>query len=200
MALEEVKNWFKARQLEVGIALVGLILVGVGVFWWKTGGNESDRVEILSASSEATASSQAKIVVDVEGAVGKSGVYEMDPGARIDEALQAAGGITTDADTKWIEMNLNRAGKLTDGMKIYIPSKNDQIPMTKTQTSSNNQISKVININTASQGELESLPGIGPVTAGKIIGGRLYGNTSELLSRKIVGQKVFDQIKDLISL
>jgi len=192
MALEEVKNWFKARQLEVGIALVGLILVGVGVFWWKTGGNETDRVEILSATSEATASSQAKIVVDVEGAVGKSGVYEMDPGARIDEALQAAGGITTDADTKWIEMNLNRAGKLTDGMKIFIPD--------KTNATNTTYKSDKININTASQGELEGLPGIGPVTAVKIISGRLYGNTDELLSKKIVGQKVFDQIKDLISL
>ena len=192
MTLEEVKNWFETRQLEVGIALVGLILVGSGVFWWKTGGNETDRVEILSATSEATASSQAKIVVDIEGAVEKPGVYEMDFGARIDEALLVAGGVTTDADTKWIEMNLNRAGKLTDGMKIFIPD--------KTNATNTTYKSDKININTASQGELEGLPGIGPVTAVKIISGRLYGNTDELLSKKIVGQKVFDQIKDLISL
>src|SRR3989344_9341334 len=117
MTLEEVKNWFETRQLEVGIALVGLILVGSGVFWWKTGGNETDRVEILSATSEATASSQAKIVVDIEGAVEKPGVYEMDFGARIDEALLVAGGVTTDADTKLIKKKPNRAGEVTAGKK-----------------------------------------------------------------------------------
>src|SRR3989344_4596047 len=180
MTLEEVKNWFETRQLEVGIALVGLILVGSGVFWWKTGGNETDRVEILSATSEATASSQAKIVVDIEGAVEKPGVYEMDFGARIDEALLVAGGGTSVARIK------------KRGMKIFIPD--------KTNATNTTYKSDKININTASQGELEGLPGIGPVTAVKIISGRLYGNTDELLSKKIVGQKVFDQIKDLISL
>src|SRR3989344_5947422 len=150
MTLEEVKNWFETRQLEVGIALVGLILVGSGVFWWKTGGNETDRVEILSATSVAIASSQAKIVVDIECAVEKPGVYDMDFGARIDEALLVAGGVTTDADTKWIEMNLNRAGKLTDGMKIFIPD--------KTNATNTTYKSDKININTASQGELEGFP------------------------------------------
>ncbi len=57
----------------------------------------------------------------------------------------------------------------------------------------------LININTASESQLDTLPGIGPVTAQKIIVGRQYGSIDELLSKKVVGAKVFEQLKDKIS-
>ena len=60
-------------------------------------------------------------------------------------------------------------------------------------------VGTLININTSSQSQLEILPGIGPVTAQKIILGRPYGSVDELLGKKIVGTKVFDQIKERIS-
>ena len=58
----------------------------------------------------------------------------------------------------------------------------------------------MVSVNSASQSELESLPGIGPVTAGKIIDGRPYNQVEELLERKIVGKATFEKIKNLISL
>ena len=194
-------DFWESKKLEIGIALAGLVLVGVGVFWWKTGGGEQDRVEILSAATEVQSNKVIKqqITVDVEGAVNKPGVYRLDLGARVGDLVATAGGMTADADTKWIEMNLNRAGKLTDGAKFYIPYKSE-ILNPKFQINSNSQISNLININTGSQAELESLPGVGPVTAGKIINSRPYGDINELLEKKIVGQKVWGQIKDAISL
>ena len=59
--------------------------------------------------------------------------------------------------------------------------------------------SSLVDINTGSQSQLEALPGIGPVTASKIIAGRPYNSVDELLSKKIVGSKVFNQIKDKIT-
>jgi len=181
---------------EVVLALLGLILIGGGVFWWKSGGVEQDKIEIVT---EEQSDKVTKIAVDVGGAVEKPGVYEVEIGARIGEVLGLAGGLSGDADTEWVEMYLNRAEAVKDGMKIYIPSKSEILnPKSEILNKSQNQNSK-ININQASQAELEELPGIGPVTAKKIIDGRPYGRSEELQERKIVGQKVWEQIKESVS-
>jgi len=117
----------------------------------------------------------------------------------VEEAIASAGGITTDADTNWIDMNLNRSEKIRDGMKIYIPAKgakNDQYSISNVQ--SNSVSSGKVDINKASQARLEELPGVGPVTAGKIVNNRPYTGTEKLLEKKIVGAKVWEQIKDLV--
>ncbi|TSC87385.1 MAG: competence protein ComEA [Microgenomates group bacterium Gr01-1014_16] len=179
---------------EVVLALVGLALIGGGVFWWRSGGVEQDKIEIIDSVDIET----GKIVVDVGGAVVKPGMYEAKIGSRIGEVLGLAGGITNDADTKWIDMYLNRAEVVKDGQKVYIPFVNDQassLPSTSLGTSK----SQRININEASLAELEGLPGVGPVTAKKIIDGRPYGRIEELMEKKIVGQKVWDQIKESVS-
>ena len=93
------------------------------------------------------------------------------------------------------------ATKLADGAKIFIPSVGEAVNGGSALNSSSEGIivGALININTSSQSQLESLPGIGPVTAQKIIAGRPYGSIEELLSKKIVGSKVFGQIKDKIA-
>ena len=139
-------------------------------------------MEVLSATISA------ELVVDIGGEVVRPGVYKLPVGSRIEDALRVAEGLTVGADTNYIEKYLNRAAKVSDGQKLYIPSK-----------SASSVQDNRININSASQGELEGLPGIGPVTAGKIMAGRPYQNISELVGRKIVGTKVFEQIKDQIS-
>ena len=180
---------------EIVLALLGLTLIGAGVFWWKSGGVEEDKIEIIEASGEVA----SKVKVDIEGAVEKPGIYELDNGSRIGDVIEKA-GLGAEADTKWIETYLNRAEVVKDGQKVYIPSVNDQASNLKTQTSSNNQVtSSKININNASQAELEELPGIGPVTAKKIIDGRPYGRIEELAEKKIVGQKVWEQIQGSVS-
>ncbi len=162
-------------------------------------------------TQESTTSARSKIRVDVEGAVMSPGVYEMETENRIQDVLVAAGGLSAAADRSWVSKNLNKAAKLVDGGKIFIPSIADanevkkQNSNVKTQSDadgSNNQRSLlgvtigVVNINNASQSELEALPGVGPVTAGKIIAGRPYQAVQELLDRKIIGQAIFTKIKD----
>ena len=178
-----IREWVEAHRWAVLLALVGATLIGAGVFWWKSGSSEPAQLEIIMSATESS-----KLMIDVSGEVTKPGVYQLSGGARVEEALAAAGGITSSADTNYIEKYLNRASKLSDGQKLYIPKQGAE----KTE-------SGLVNINSASQAELEALPGIGPVTAGKIMAGRPYQNISELVERKIVGQKGYDQIKDQIS-
>lgn len=165
--------------------ILGIALLGAGVFWYRTGAGEPDKIEIITNEAKSE-----KIRVDMAGEVVNPGVYDLDYNSRAIDALEAAGGLASGADLDWVEANLNRAAILRDGQKIYIPTKNNQETITKKQT---------INLNSANSGELESLPGVGPVLAGKIISGRPYQEVDELLSRKIVGQKVWEQIKELVS-
>lgn len=187
MVNDVIKEWVETHRWEVLGVLLGAIMIGSGVFWWKSGLGDPVQPEVV-----ISASGSARLVVDIGGEVVNPGVYEFISGARVEEALMAAGGVSAQADQNYIGKYLNRAAKLSDGQKLYIPARNAQPAALNAQNDH-------ININSASSRELEGLPGVGPVTAGKIIAGRPYQNISELVERKIVGSRVFEQIKDLIS-
>jgi competence protein ComEA len=158
---------------------------------------------------------RASIAVDVGGAVRQPGVYMLSMGARVEEALEAAGGIHQNADMSWVEKNINRAAKITDGVKIYIPSKTEtshnedcespnadvaqSCGIVTISTGASQNITPV-SINMASQSELETLTGVGPVTAQKIIDNRPYTDMNQLVSKKAIGQSLFEKIRSHISL
>lgn len=199
MNLDQARSWFEHNRLPVMVALGGLIIFGSGLFWLKTSGQPQTQVEILSASTEQN--STKDIYVDVSGAVNKPGVYQLELGSRVEDALRAAGGLAGGANTQWIATNLNRAMVLADGAKIYIPSQSEtQSSNAGASSSLVKTISEKVNLNSASQSELESLIGVGPVTAVKIISGRPYQTIEELVSKKILGQKTFDKLKDQLTL
>lgn len=151
-----------------------------------------------SDSSSSTKSNEAKIMVDIEGGVIRPGVYSLTASARAQDALIAASGLSNDADRSWVEKNLNLAAKLIDGQKIYVPKLGES--KISSSVSSQDTAANGININSASlQALADSLPGVGPATAQKIVSGRQYGAIEELLSKKIVTEKVFGQIKDKIT-
>jgi competence protein ComEA len=156
-----------------------------------------------SSDVKAAQTTQNTIQVDIEGAVTAPGVYKLTDNSIIQDALVVAKGLGADADRAWIAKNLNLAAKLTDGAKIYIPSVGEeatQITNPNNQTSSTiGSTANLININSADSNALDSLPGVGPVTVAKIVNGRPYQNTNALLDKKIVSQKVFDGIKDKIT-
>lgn len=183
--------------------IVGLVFFGLGFLLLKDTFFETGGVEIIEPNTpDATKSAQIEtgnIVVEINGAVNKPGVYHFQTGARVDDALEIAGGISEKANSKYVSQNINRASKLTDGQKIYIPF-TDQNPVLGAQNTSSLATGGLISINTASIQELESLPGVGPVTANKVIQGRPYGSLEELLSKKIVSTKVFGEVKEKISL
>ncbi|OGE13976.1 hypothetical protein A3G14_03855 [Candidatus Curtissbacteria bacterium RIFCSPLOWO2_12_FULL_38_9] len=172
---ESLENFWennKAKTAVVGMFLFGLFLLafGVGTFALKDSG-EDDAIKIISVEQGDPLN---KIIVHVDGAVNKPGVYELTIDSRVNDLVAAAGGLTEDANTQAI----NLAAKLSDGQKAHIAS---------------------INVNTASEAQLDTLPGVGPVTAGKIIASRPYSSVEELLSKKAVGRATFDKIKDLVT-
>ena len=106
------------------------------------------------------------IKVHIAGSVITEGIVELEEGARIADAIDAAGGTTPDANMQ----NVNLAYKVQDGQKIYIPNTNDEPETEIIQSEEVNLIENgLVNINTATQTELELLTGIGPSTAAKII-------------------------------
>ncbi len=141
-----------------------------------------------------------QVVVDIEGAVEKPGVYKLATEARVQDVLIAAGGMSKDADMERVARGINLAGKIIDGGKIYIPFIGDVETGGSIEAGMLGVESKdLININSAGESELNNLPGVGPVTSQKIINNRPYGGIDGLVEKKVVGAKVFEQIKDKIT-
>lgn len=152
---------------------------------------------------QATASSLLQeLLIDVSGAVVKSGVYRLPFGSRVDDAIVAAGGMTKEADVEKIASSINRAAKLSDGAKVYIPRKVDAERVQGVSTSQSNTTDSTlsISINSASSADLERLNGIGPATATKIMNNRPYSRIEELVEKKAMSQSVFDTLKAQLTL
>lgn len=172
--------------------LLGLFLVslGAGLFIFKNPSTDSD-IQIISAGASVGGSSE--ITVHVDGAVINAGVYKLPQDSRIKEAIEAAGGFAPDADMS----KVNLAAKIADGQKIFIAKIGEKTPSVMGQVSA--ETSSLININTASESELDKLPGVGPATAGKIIASRPYSAPEDLLTKKVVSKSVYEKIKDLVT-
>lgn len=190
------------------IACTGLLLIGYGLITSFVPDNTSSDISfeargISVKKMDVKDDEKGKIAVDVSGSVGKPGVYRLLENARVEDAIIASGGFSADADFDWTQRSLNLAAKVTDGMKIYIPRVGESSPAgggSSTSVIAGASTNSLVSINTASSSELEDLPGIGPVSAGKIIDNRPYGSIEELLSKKAVGKSTFEKIKALISL
>ena len=180
------------HRLSLGLMLLALGLFSGGVIF-SYSRNSNSSVKILSPSPSVV---PAEILVDISGAVALPGVYQLPLGSRLELALKVAGGLTEEADKEYVAQNLNLASVLSDGTKVFIPKKGEEGSFQQTDVLSASRI----NINTASASQLDTLPGIGPKTAEKIINGRPYQSIEELLLKKVVGQSVFEKIKDKVSI
>lgn len=160
----------------------------------------------LSAPLGASAASgRGELVVEIVGAVPKPGVYRLPPGSRLVDLLQLAGGYGPRVDTARAEQELNLAAPVKDGDHIRVPSRDDA------QTSSSAAPiggsgaaprGAPVDINTATQTQLEELPGVGPATAQKIITAReeaRFGAVEELRSRGVLGEKTFEKLRSLVT-
>ncbi len=156
------------------------------------------------------------ILVDIGGAIVSPGVYCFQKGSSIIDAVKKAKGFTTDAGFKYISMRINLATVMLDNSKVYIPFETDYncslltfnlpkeiiditIPDTEAEGDQEEQES-CISINTATSQELDSLEGVGPSTALKIIEGRPYAALEDLLNVSGIGQTTFNSFKDMICL
>lgn len=201
MGLEDLLQRYKVPLAAV---LIGLIFVGLGIF--LSGNQESPKVEILTETPPKAGPASSMISIDIEGAVQAPGVYQLDDGARVNDLLIKAGGLSADADRDWVNKNINLAQKLTDGNKVYIPQKGElesaktNLIISEQTTGITANSSQKININTATASELDGLWGIGEKRAADIINNRPYQTTEELVSRKVIPQSIFEKIKNNITI
>lgn len=152
-------------------------------------------------TSNFQSSTDSTIVVYICGAVKESKVITLKENSRICDAIDAVGGLTNEADLT----NINLAYILEDGEKIYIPKNGEEIKNNEISSylESNTSTNK-ININKATQTELETIPGIGPSTALKIINYRKengkFLKIEDIKNVSGIGDAKFEKIKDYISI
>ena len=196
--------------LYVLIGLMAVAVLGVaGVAIWATlpqggvtldtaRGNAAENGAFLEPVATNGAVVAPALIVDVEGAVVDPGVHSVPAGSRVGDAIAAAGGYSTEVDMAAAAVALNLAEHLTDGQKIHVPARGEVVtlPGGATQPPAGGGL---IDINHADQAALESLPGIGPVTAEKIIAARPFATIDEFDSRDVVGPSVMEQIRPLIT-
>jgi len=211
----------KKYLLEIILLTVALIITITALAIYAKNNQENVDQEI-TANNQPEQTLSRKIFVDVSGAVKKPDVYQVVFGARLKDVVDKAGGLSDEADTVFFNRNFNLARIITDQEKIYIPSVwevNNNIFMENPRTLDyvspasgviNNAptdvqtpklgVSTKINLNSATIEELDQLPGIGKITADKIIKNRPYSTIEELLTKKAVNKSQFEKIKELIVL
>jgi competence protein ComEA len=159
------------------------------------------------ASHPAAASaSQAVVVVQVAGAVARPGVYSLPAGSRVADAIQAAGGYSTEVDPRAAETKLNLAAKLQDAQLIAVPRRGETASGSSgaggASGAGTSTTPGLINLNTATAEQLDTLPGVGPATAQKIIASRQeqpFAKVDDLVTRKIVTASTLSKLRSLVT-
>jgi competence protein ComEA len=209
-------------------ALVGAVLIGGVAFVLAMNGSSDGAVvgpplESGPVAAESAAPVSGALVVDVSGAVSQPGLYHLPAGSRIGDAVDAAGGFGPRVDVARVGRELNLAATVTDGQQIRVPSRDDPPSSAGgggggngagtgatggsggsggSGADSGGSGGTLVNLNTATQAELEALPGIGPVTATKIIAAREtapFKSVDDLRERGLVGEKAFGDLKALVT-
>jgi competence protein ComEA len=158
------------------------------------------------ATSVTSLPSPSDIVVDVGGAVARPGVYHLPSGARIADAISAAGGYGPRVDADRADRELNLAAIIYDGDQIHVPVRGEtgggETSASDGGSTDGPSAGHLIDLNRASAEELDTLPGIGPVTAAKIIAAREerpFASVDDLATRKVVGPATLTKIRALVT-
>jgi competence protein ComEA len=193
--LTKVSNWWSdlhySSLQKRGLAIVAILVVAISALFVMRGA--SQEVVAAPAPLEIESISTQTLMVDVAGAVVNPGVYSLPLNARVVEAIKAAGGLKKGADTS----DINQARILKDGEQIYVyPTAISGGGVTHRAVRKNGPIM----INRATQKDFESLDGIGPVLAGRIVAYRKtngpFTAVEDLLKVPGIGQSKFAQFKE----
>lgn len=177
------------------LVLVALVVVGgVALSCAVRPASPPPKIELATATPEPTSTLATTLVVDIQGAVARPGVYRLPSGARIGDAIGVAGGLLPEADPA----GLNRAAPLRDGARIYAPVRGEAPPA----GSLGSDAERVLDLNRVTAQELTALPGIGPATADRIVRAREkapFRSVDELQTRGLVTARTLADIRDLVS-
>ena len=203
---DEWKEKWESWSLTVKAAVIGgviLLLVGAGGLFSK----KEEAVEelavvettALAEKTEVSTTQEAVIFVDIKGAVKNPGVYQMKVGDRVKDALDAAGGLTDEADSQ----KVNLAQRVEDQMVIIVPKVGEEATEIPTGATSK-EASKEgkVNINTATVEELKTLKGVGEKKAEAIIEYRKkngsFKTKEDLMKVRGIGKKLFESFQERI--
>lgn len=216
----------KKQKIIIGIFIVIVAIVAI-YYSYKQENNfleQTENLEIENQAKEGAEESEEttekeKIIVHISGAVQNEGIVELESGSRVADAIEKAGGLKENAYMD----EINLAYQLEDGEKIHIPTVEEQKEKENqeskvenesatgsdgtTSRSSNSSINNgsqtKININTATEEELDTLPGIGPSTATKILDYRKekgkFKTIEEIKEVSGIGESKYEKIKDRIT-
>lgn len=197
-------GWFRQYRIPLAVGGGALALVGISTILLVKSTQTTTPIEFSQGEVAGSTSSATLVSVDVQGAVERPGVYDLPQGSRVEDALSQAGGLTGEADIGRIAKTVNRAAKLVDGAKLYFPKISDSVASQRQSVGRTDTAAQsapgMVSVNSATQAELEALPGIGPVTARKIIDNRLYQTLEELVGKKVLSPSLFNKLKDSLSL
>ncbi|HEL1745897.1 TPA: helix-hairpin-helix domain-containing protein [Streptococcus suis] len=160
--------------------------------------------EQLEEVSTEESEESSQLVVDVKGAVEKPGLYTLEAGARVNDAVEAAGGLTSQADPK----SINLAQKLSDEAVVYVASKDENISVVASTTASSamsqdEKNTSLVNLNTATEADLQTISGIGAKRAADIIAYREanggFKSVDDLNNVSGIGDKTMESIRPYVT-
>ena len=205
----------KIKEYKIIVICTGLGLLVGGFFLLKpspqTPVKETNlQAEVAAVSKDSVSENEVKkeepveqdlITVDVKGAVKAPGIYDLPVGSRVNDAVQKAGGLTEQADSK----SINLAQKVSDETLVYVPTKGEEAASQQTAlgTASSTSKEKKVNLNKASLEELKKVKGLGGKRAQDIIDYRetngKFKSVDELKKVSGIGAKIIEKLKDYVT-
>ncbi|HEP1806863.1 TPA: helix-hairpin-helix domain-containing protein [Streptococcus suis] len=208
--LKEYK-WQIALPAVAGLLMATFLIFSQPAKSDQTGLTDFPQLEQTSSSSELVEETSAEaseepsqLVVDVKGAVAKPGLYTLEAGARVNDAVEAAGGLTSQADPK----SINLAQKLSDEAVVYVASKDENISVVASTTASSamsqeEKSTSLVNLNTATEADLQTISGIGAKRAADIIAYREanggFKSVDDLNNVSGIGDKTMESIRPYVT-
>ena len=211
--MEELIEKIKEYKIIVICASLGLVLGGFFLLKpaTQTPAKETNlQAEVTSVSKNSTDEKEEKnrkeesveqdlITVDVKGAVKAPGIYDLPAGSRINDAVQKAGGLTDNADSK----SINLAQKISDETLVYVPTREEATSQETPSSASNSKGNKKVNLNKASLEELKQVKGLGAKRAQDIIDHRdsngKFKSVDDLKKISGFGAKTIEKLKDYVT-
>ncbi|HEL2110974.1 TPA: helix-hairpin-helix domain-containing protein [Streptococcus suis] len=204
-------KWQIALPAAAGLLMATFLIFSQPAKSDQTGLTDFPQTEQASSSQEQTEETSTEVsketsqlVIDVKGAVEKPGLYTLEAGARVNDAVEAAGGLTSQADPK----SINLAQKLSDEAVVYVASKDENVSVVSNTTASSamspeEKSTSLVNLNTATEADLQTISGIGAKRAADIIAYREanggFKSVDDLNNVSGIGDKTMESIRPYVT-